>query len=242
MREKRKSRKKDGKRQVLIAGSTDFDAVEAYKIIRVNLKFALLGHGRSIVITSPSPGEGKSTTCSNLGITLAETGSRILLLDCDLRKPIMHRHFDRICSPGLSELLAGISSISEVTRVTDYQNLNVICGGTIPPNPAELLGSDAMKEILCGLCEEYEYILLDAPPLNPLADTLALSSLADGVVIVVKQGVTTYPELNHALSGLKFANARVVGVILNQSGFRGRHRYFGGKRGGYYTYRKGKIF
>lgn len=242
MRRKRKNGKNTDGRKALITESADFDAVEAYKIIRANLKFALLGReGRSIMITSPCPGEGKSTNCSNLGITLAETGSRVLLLDCDLRKPVMHKHFDRICSPGLSELLAGISSISEVTRVTDYQNLNLICGGVIPPNPAELLGSAAMGEILQSLCEDYEYVFLDAPPVNPLADALALSPLVDGVVVVVKQGSTTYPELNRALFSLKFANAKVAGVILNQSKPKGRYRYIGGKKKGYYGHKK-KMF
>ena len=209
--------KQEQKAVLILNNNTDFLITEAYKTIRTNLMFTLHNHGsRSLIITSASPGEGKSTNCCNLGITLAQTNFKVLILDCDLRKPVIHKVFRRKCIPGLSELLAGMSDYSsDVIQNTDYPNLDIICGGTVPPNPAELLSSGAMRDLLFILYQEYDFILLDTPPVNLVADALALSVLTDGVVIVVKQGQTTHPELAHALSSLKFANANVLGIILN---------------------------
>lgn len=210
--------KQQQKALLILNSNTDFSVVEAYKTIRTNLMFALHNHGsRSLIITSASPGEGKSTNCCNLGITLAQTSFKVLIIDCDLRKPVIHKLFWRKCIPGLSELLAGMNDYSsDVIQSTDYPNLDIICGGTIPPNPAELLSSDAMRNLLFILYQEYDFILLDSPPVNLVADALALSVLTDGVIIVVKQGQTTHPELAHALSSLKFANANVLGIIINE--------------------------
>jgi capsular exopolysaccharide synthesis family protein len=172
--------------------------------------------GKRIIVTSASPGEGKTTNCCNLGITLAQTHSKVLIIDCDLRKPMVHKCFIRAGIPGLSEYLAGMTDeIIDIVQDTEYPNLYVICGGTIPPNAAELLSSIKMSVFLNSLPQEYDYILLDTPPVNLFADTLALSAMADGVVLVVKKDQTTHPELEHALASLKFANAKVLGMILN---------------------------
>lgn len=222
----------------LLNPDTDFSVAEAYKIIRTNLMFALPSRNtRSLIITSPAPDEGKSTNCCNLGITLAQTGCRVLIMDCDLRKPAIHSHFDKICIPGLSELLAGINgSLMDVIRRTDDPNLDVICGGTIPPNPAELLSGAVMREILYLLYQEYDYILLDTPPVNLVADALALSVMTDGVVIIVKQGQTTYPELDRAIASLTFANAKVLGLILNGAEARAGYGYYRHKKKKYLDY------
>jgi len=211
----------------VLTEKTNFSVKEAYKAIRTNLLFTLKNRrSNRVIITSPAPNEGKSTNCCNLGITLAQTDSKVLILDCDLREPVMHKCFKRKCIPGLSELLAGMTcDLSEVIQNTDYPNLYVICGGTVPPNPAELLSSSAMEELLYVLSQEYEYILLDTPPVNLVADALSLSAVTDGVVLVVKQEQTTHPELEHALASLKFANAKVLGIILNGVGTSGRYGY-----------------
>lgn len=223
----------------LLTERTNFAATEAYKAIRTNLLFTLQNHmSKRVIITSTAPYEGKSTNCCNLGITLAQTGARVLILDCDLRKPVIHKCFNRACVPGLSDLLAGMrTNYREVIQDTEYMNLNVICGGTIPPNPAELLSSNAMEELLYLIPRDYDYILLDTPPVNLVADALALSAMADGVVIIVKQRQTTHPELAHALASLRFAKARVLGIILNGTKPAGRYGYkkYGYKKyGGYY--------
>lgn len=212
-----KKRKIKNIKPPILNNKTDFMVTEAYKAIRTNLLFTVQNQGsRCIIITSTVPNEGKSINCCNLGITLAQTNSRVLILDCDLRRPFIHKCFDRTCEPGLSEYLAGMKNdLAEIIQNTDYHYLNILCGGTIPPNPAELLSSVKMKILLNTLSQEYDYVLLDTPPVNLVADALALSTLADGVILIVRHKHTTHPELARALASLKFANAKVLGIILN---------------------------
>lgn len=226
--------KREHKKYQVITEKTDFSVTEAFKAARTNLLFAVQNHkGSRLIVTSAAPNEGKSTNCCNLGITLAQMHSRILILDCDLRKPVIHKFFGLPCEPGLSEYLAGIKDdFTEVVQNTMYPELNIICGGTIPPNPAELLSSSKMNILLNSLSREYDYILLDTPPVNLVADAIALSALSDGVILVVRQGKTSHPEMAHALAGLRFAGAKVLGIILNGVGT-GTY----GKRVGYKKYR-----
>lgn len=215
---------KKGDNRILLTENTDFSVVEAYKTIRTNLLFTSVEKGcRSILFTSAEPNEGKSTTCCNLGITLAQMNSRVLIVDCDLRKPDVHKYFGIKGVPGLSEVLAGMNGIKDVIQKVDYSNLNVLCGGTIPPNPAELLGSAAMASLLNELSGKYDYILLDTPPLNAVSDALILSSMTEGAVVVIRQGYSTHPELKRGLSRLNFAGIKVLGVILNDVEKKGKH-------------------
>jgi len=200
----------------VLSENTNFSVVEAYKTIRTNLMFAAQNTGcKRVIITSASPNEGKSINCCNLGITLAQTDSKVLILDCDLRKPTSHKLFKLKGIPGLSEVLAGMNTFDQVLHNSDFPNLDVICGGTVPPNPAELLSSAGMDELLDTLSKEYNYILLDTPPINVVSDALVLSAKTDGVIIIVRQGETTHPELKHALNSLEFAKAKVLGIVLN---------------------------
>lgn len=199
-----------------ISESTDFAVKEAYKMIRTNLIFSLNKKGcRKIIMTSGLPKEGKSTTCVNLAITLAQTDSRVLLIDCDLRKPILHKILKLKSIPGLSDYLAGFCELEACFRDTVYPNLKVICAGTTPPNPGELLGGESMEACLSVLENDFDYILMDTPPVNLISDALNLSKISDGVVVVVKQGETLQPELNKTLSRLEFVDAKVLGLVLN---------------------------
>ncbi len=224
----------DGKQKEfpVLTEKTDFSVTEAFKAARTNLIFTVQNHkGNRLIVTSAAPNEGKSTNCCNLGITLAEMHSRVLIMDCDLRKPVIHKFFDKQCVPGLSEYLAGLKDdFTEVVQNTAYPELNILCGGTIPPNPAELLSSSKMSVLLDSLCQEYDYILLDTPPVNLVADAIALSALSDGVIYVIRQGKTTHPELMHALASFKFANAKVLGIFLNGVGMGSYGKRFGYKR------------
>jgi polysaccharide biosynthesis transport protein len=221
-----KTKVKQERRTVSINQNTNFSVVEAYKTLRTNLMFAAQNPGcKRIIITSTTPCEGKSTNCCNLGITLAQTNSNVLIIDCDLRKPTIHKFFKVKGIPGLSEVLAGMNDAKEVVQNTGYAKLKLICGGTIPPNPAELLGSTVMEELLYSLSLQFDYILLDTPPINMVTDALALTTMTDGVVMVVRQGQTTHPELGRALSSLKFANAKVLGTILNGVTRKGHYGY-----------------
>lgn len=222
----------------LFESKRNYSVAEAYKTLRTNLIFTLRKNScKKIIFTSPAPGEGKSTNCCNLGITLAQTGSKVIIIDCDLRKPDIHKFFDKNGSPGLSEVLAGFYVPKQVITDSGYDNLHLILGGIIPPNPAELLESNAMDELLTGLCKDYEYILLDTPPVNYVTDTLVLTPKVDGVLIVAKEGVTTHPHIKRALASLEFANARILGFILNDVEQKEKYGY------GYYgQYEKDKRF
>lgn len=193
-----------------------------------------------MIITSSVPNEGKSLNCCNLAITMAQTNSRVLIIDCDLRKPTVHKLFKLKGIPGLSELLAGMSGFADCIHSSGYQNLDILCAGTVPPNPAELLSSETMDKVLEILSAKYDYILLDTPPVNVVADALVLSPKADGVVLVVREGVTTHPEMKHSLGSLEFSKVKVLGIILNgvETGARyGYSRYgYGGRKKDYKEY------
>jgi len=195
---------------------TDFIVAEAYKMLRTNLMFSLWKRGcKRIIVTSSLPKEGKTTNCCNLGITLAQTGSRVLIIDCDLRKSKLHMFFQQQGIPGLSEVLVGMKTPAEAIQKTAYPNLKILCGGTVPPNPMELICSSAMSDLLDGLSKEFDYILLDTAPVNLVADALTLSPMTDGAILVVRQGETPHANLQHALSDLEFAHVKVLGIVLN---------------------------
>lgn len=238
---KKKTHSIERKQARVIGEETNFSVVESYKTIRTNLIFATQKAGcKRVIITSSVPNEGKSINCCNLGITMAQTNSRVLIIDCDLRKPTVHKLLKLKGIPGLSELLAGMNEVAECIQSSGYQNLDILSAGTIPPNPAELLSSEAMDKVLENLSDEYDYILLDTPPVNVVADAMVLSPKADGVVLVVREGVTTHPEMKHSLASLEFGKAKVLGIILNgvETGSRyGYSRYgYGGRKQHYKEY------
>lgn len=202
----------------ILSSSSSFSMVEAYKKLRTNLMFALPGTAcKKILVTSSVPDEGKSTVCANLGITLAQMSERILLIDCDLRSPSLHRLFKTKGLPGLSEVLAGMIPFEEAVIPLKLEGLHVLPAGTIPPNPAELLGSDAMGTLLQDLALQYDYILLDSPPLDAVSDAVVLTPKVNGTVVVVREGSTEHPQLQRALAALQFAEAKVLGLVLSDS-------------------------
>jgi len=204
------------KRQEIIGQDSGFAIVEAYKTIRTNLMFALPKTGcKKIIVTSAVPKEGKSCSIINLAITLAMAGNRVLVIDCDMRKPDLHRLLRLKQIPGLSEVLGGMALMTDVIQDVPSLGLKAICAGTAPPNPAELLGSGTMAETLDLLSSEYDYILMDTPPVNLVSDALALSRMSDGVILIVREKRTTHTDLGRASAGLKFADAKVLGVIIN---------------------------
>ena len=200
----------------LLSDTSTFPVKEAYKSARTNIMFSLSELGcKKIIITSSFPKEGKSTTCANIAITFAQTGAKILILDADIRKPRMHKMFDAPHRIGLSNVLSGISGLDEAIINTKYDNLDLLIAGHIPPNPAEMLSSQAMSDLLDKLSEKYDYIFIDTPPVNLVTDTVVLSKKVSGVFMVVRIGVTDHKELKAAVSKLEFANAKPLGFILN---------------------------
>lgn len=190
-------------------------AGESLRQIRAGLRFASVdSQVRSIVVTSANQSEGKSTTAASLAGVLAEAGQKVLLIDGDLRRPTVARTFKIDGTVGLSEVLSGQISLADVLHPTISENLVILPAGGIPPNPSEMLGSGAMKGLLETLSREY-FIIVDAPPLLPVADAALLSAEVDGVVLVAASGRTRKIEVTEARAQLAQAKARVLGTVLN---------------------------
>jgi capsular exopolysaccharide synthesis family protein len=171
---------------------------------------------RVVLFTSGMGGEGKTATAVNAAIVFAQMESRVLLIDADLRKPSCHKHLFHERAPGLTELLTGQRTPEEVVRQTLTDNLFVITAGAIPPDPAKLVGSRKMYDVLVRLREQFDYIFIDSPPLIPVSDAVRLSTMVDGVVLLVKARETTRDILKDAYSRLRTAQATILGVVLNQ--------------------------
>nr|MBA3403928.1 CpsD/CapB family tyrosine-protein kinase [Gemmatimonadaceae bacterium] len=170
---------------------------------------------RTVVITSASPGEGKTTTAANLAVSFAQQGMRVLLVDCDLRRARLHKLFDLPREPGLTELILGNGDVEQLSRTTDVTGLYVMPAGQLPPNPAELLGSDATRRVLAGLAEAYDMIIIDTPPLLAASDAAILATIADGVIVVLRAGATESAAAQQAMQQLNAVGARIVGAVLN---------------------------
>ena len=202
--------------KVILNEDSDFSIVEAYKSTRTNLEYALAASEgcKKIIFTSAMPSEGKTTSCINTAITFALADAKIILIDADLRKPKVHMCLELENNTGFSNYLAGFSELDEVIQHCK-NGLDVITSGQIPPNPSELLVSARMEKALNELAKSYDYIIIDAPPVNIVSDAVSMAKFATGVAIVVKENFTTHDALKKALSSLEFANAKILGFILN---------------------------
>lgn len=207
---------------------------EAYRTLRTNIQFSNFDNKLStILITSPGPSEGKSTTASNLALTLAENGSKVLIIDCDLRKPSLHKKFNISNSRGLSNLLIGQYKFTDVAqKYTD--NLYILTSGTIPPNPSEMLSSKKMGLFLEEAKAKFNYIILDTPPVIAVTDAQILSTMVDGVLLVVAAGQAEIAASQKAKELLENVNANIVGVVLNKAEVKKNKNY------GYYHYYYGE--
>lgn len=196
--------------------NTRFMVEEAYKSFRTNLRFTLSGDKcKKIMISSPFPEDGKSTTSVNIAIAIAQTGAGVLLIDCDLRKGRVHNYFNLKSTPGVSDILSGMLGLEEVIQNTGFDNLQVMTIGSIAPNPTELLSSNSMEELMKRLEKYYEYIIIDTPPVEVVSDSLSLVKVVDGVVLVVREGVSTYPNITRAINKYKFVEAKILGFVIN---------------------------
>jgi len=200
-------------------------AAEQYRQLRTRLAHAENAHAlRTVLITSPQKGEGKSLTSANLALTMAqELQRRVIIVEADLRKPSMHHLFGLPAGPGLAEYLSGAAELKDVMKFLPAQNLTVIPAGTMPTNPAELLGSTAMRRLLDQLRTRFDRVILDTPPVLPLADVAVLAPMVDGALLVVRAGVTPKPAIENALRG--FDSSRLIGIVLNESGMEDDYRY-----------------
>lgn len=199
-----------------------FAIAEALRALRTNLQFMDVDHPpRTIVVTSPLPGDGKSTIACNLALTLAAGGSTVVLVDGDLRRSMVAKTMGLPGGAGLSDVLAGRAALAEVLQRTSHSsNLLVLAAGSVPPNPSEVLGSERMHTLLADLAK-HATVIIDAPPLLPVTDGAVLAHQADGALLVVTLGKTTFDLLDKALDTLRKARGRALGVVLNKVPLRG---------------------
>ena len=210
-------------------------AAEAYRVLRTNILFSSAdGGGRAYLVTSAGPGDGKTTTAANLAVALSQNDARVLVVDADLRRPVLHTHFELERAPGLSDLIVGSCSVAEAIHPTKARGLSVIPSGYLPPNPAELLGSANMKDLTAVLRKRFDWVLFDAPPVLAMADALVLSSLTDGTILVVRADATPLPSVQQAIDHLSGVGGKLTGVVLNGVNFE-RHSYYYGPYYGDYT-------
>jgi len=222
----------------LVAGNDPRNPVsEAYRGLRTSLAFARTDRPpKLIVVTSPSPGDGKSTTAANLAITMARSGGRILLVDADMRRGQLHSVLGLRRDRGLSDVVLGVAEFAEAVhtvKIGEDVSFDFLSTGTLPPNPAELLGSVKMQEFVRAIGPIYGAILLDAPPVNVVTDAAVLGTIADGMLVVARAAVSTEADLAHAMSLIESVNAPVLGYVLNDVDYRRDARY---QSGGYRNY------
>lgn len=223
-----RKQKIEADRKRLFNDNFRFDVKESYKELRTNITFSLSIKGcKKILMTSSIASEGKSTTCLNTAVAFAETGAGIIVIDCDMRKPNVGNILDMHGKKGLSNILVNEIGVDEAIEHTKFDNMDVILAGNIPPNPTELLSSDGMQNVVDLLSERYDYIFLDTPPVNLVADAVILSRLADGVVVVSKQNYTEKKFITESIGKLRFADAKIIGIVFNgvESGKTGYGNY-----------------
>lgn len=192
-------------------------STEAYKSLRTNIQYSSFDDEyKTIVVTSSEPGEGKSTTSGNLALVLAQGESNVLLIDCDMRKPTLHKKFAISNTSGLSDLLQCKSKMNlEKISYKYNNNLTIITSGKIPPNPSEMLASKAMSNFLEEMKSKFDYIILDTPPIHAVTDSQILARKVDGVLLVVRANKTKKDSVNNSINSIKNIKANFIGVVLN---------------------------
>lgn len=213
-----KNKNPDLKRFEILSEDSPFAFSEAFNSLRTNFNFAALnGEYKKIVVTSTHQNEGKTCVAINLAISLAANGLRVLLIDCDMRNPSVHRRL-RVKRPhntGLSSVLGGDSTLENSLFKTS-RGITVFLGGAVPPNPVEMLSSKTMSDMMDVLSQHYDYIICDAPPVGLVTDAAVLSSICDGVLFIIKQKDATKKQVHNAINNLKAVDANILGIVLNQ--------------------------
>ena len=200
-----------------IGPELNFASNEAYNLLRTNLSFSLPDKtgGKIIGVTSACPQDGKSTTSINLSYSLAEAGHKVLLIDADMRRPTIAKLLNEPISPGLSNLLAGDESEEILHKGLLSEKLDILFSGDIPPNPSELIGSAKMQSTLEAYQAQYEYVIIDLPPVTLVSDPLAVSKYLDGIIVVVRHKKTRKKEVIETVRQLRFVGVKILGFVYN---------------------------
>lgn len=222
----------------ILSEHTNFETSENYKTLRTSIMFSLpkLEGGKVIGVTSAIPGEGKSTTVVNLGIAFAQMGAKVIVLDCDLRKPKVHRYLQTDLGEGMTNVICGFVTLDDVIRKDIRPGLDCITAGEIPPNAAEVLSSQAFTDIVNELKTKYDYIFVDTPPVTVVTDAAVVSKRCTAMVLIVKNNYTTFDMVDEMIRRLKKVQAKIIGFVMTNSDSK-RSRY--GSYVGRYKYKYG---
>lgn len=206
-------------------------AAESYRTLRTNIQYSSFDKEyRAIVVTSSDPGEGKSTTSGNLALCLAQGDKKVILVDCDLRKPSIHKKFKISNIVGLSDVIVGKEALENAVHRYN-KNMTVLTSGKIPPNPSEMLSSKTMLKLIEHLKKEYDYVILDTPPVQAVTDSQILSTKVDGTILVVRADRTKKDGVHNAINLLKKVNANIIGTVLNGvDNSRNKYYYYYGEK------------
>lgn len=214
-------------RKLVTSTNTKSIVTEQFRTLRTNINFSMPDKEiKTFLFTSSSPGEGKSTVAANTAVVFAQEGKRVLLVDADMRKPTVHYTYHVTNTIGLSNLLTRQATLDEVVKDTEIGNLQIITCGPIPPNPAELVGSQTMDRMMEDMKEKFDVIIFDAPPVLSVADAQILSNKADATILVMSAGETEKTEILKAKEALVSSNANIIGVVLNNFELSKDHYYY----------------
>ena len=226
--------------RTMFGPNMSFSAQEAYKLLRANVMFSFSdeGHGHVVGITSSLQSEGKSSTAVNTAYALAEAGKKVLLIDADLRRPSVAAKLGLSRTPGLTNLLVARANYRELLQnCAAAPGMDVLTSGDIPPNPSELLGSNRMENLMKELTTHYDYVIVDLPPVNVVSDAIAISKVLDGIIMVVRSGVSEQRMLAEAMRQLKMVNVRILGFVFRDNA--GSNTKYGKKYRYKYGYKYG---
>ena len=226
-------------KQKLLNKNSPFAITESFKKLRTNILFSTSNTKCPVIgITSAFQETGKSLLCSNLGISFAQLEKKVLIIDCDLRKPVQHKIFEMENEVGMSDMLAGIykDKIS-VYNLSAYGELSLITAGSIPPNPSELLASENMSKLISAFRETYDLVIIDLPPINMVTDAAVISSIVDGYLFIIRVEHDETRSVQEAIAALERADAKIFGIILNDVNPKAAKYYKSyNKYGKYYRY------
>ncbi|MBM7573514.1 CpsD/CapB family tyrosine-protein kinase [Aquibacillus albus] len=216
----------------LIARSNPKSVIaEQYRTIRTNIQFASIDRNtKTIMVTSPGPGEGKTMTAANLAVVFAQQGKKVLIVDADMRKPALHLRFRKTNEQGLSNILAGNQTLQESVYETGMNQLDLLTCGPIPPNPSELLGSKAMEEFIEEAKENYDLVIFDTSPVLAVSDAQVLGGFCEGTILVLRSKFTEYRATQKTIDLLKSVNTKLLGTILNDREKKNSNFYYYAKK------------